>query len=465
MHPGDLGARPPALPLEVGSGRTRVALRRLAWLPGTLLAGALLAGVAGAAPAAAWPDWKGTEPKNVSESPTDMAWQPDVAASKSSGRVIVAWSDQRQGETGPRSIYAILSDDNGDTWSAPQAISESVETSEFPDAVIVEDQVFVAWAEGWEITGVYAIYEAELGVGAVHPVPCTITSKATTRPRLTADTDKGKLHVVFNAGEAAGTPDIFYASRPLTATSWPTATRIYTHTGSLGSWYPALAVGPGGETLHVVWQEQYGTKARAVTYMSGTVDGGGVTWSPPLTLSAGITRSIFPDIAADSDGNLHVVWDEQVGEALTADEQYVRYTHYDAASGSWSLPRRIHAEPLEVNSLRPTVLVPSLALWEKDSSVTVCAVWPAYEKDSPVPAEEVLLGCSPDGGDTWEPLQNVSRSPLGDEVSIAPALAFDALGQLHCAWQEQEGATLENLQIYYAYTANKVFLPLVMRNS
>jgi hypothetical protein len=342
--------------------------------------------------------------------------------------------------------------------------------SEFPSAAFADDQAFVAWIEKWEhvvVPGVYtetirSLYEAESGVGLARRIPCpVITSTQFTRPRLAANVDEGKLHVVFNAGQSSS--DIFHAARALTATTWPTATQVHTHTlGSLGSYYPALAVGPGGETVHVTWEERHSPAVRAVMYMSGTVGGGDVDWSSPITLSKGITISIYPVIAADSGGNLHVAWGEEV-KVDTETHKHVRYTRYNAPGHSWSDPQRINLEFMKINQLKPTDLIPSLALWEEDG-VTVCVAWHAFQEG--MQAEEIVLSCSEDGGQSWETPQNVSRSPLETELSISPAIAFDDLGMLHAAWQEHvSDDVVFDYEIYYAHTMpSSVCLPLVMKD-
>ncbi len=445
----------------------------LAWL-GALLAMGLVAGVSVAAcgetlassvepfsQTASDPDWDGTEPENISASEPDLARQPDIAAG-SSGRMAIVWSDQRSAET-QRNIYAVLSDDNGRTWPAtPQAIAGTEDDSLLPDALVVGDRVFVTWVDGDPPIAIYEAERAETGTWEVHRMPSPVPLSA-TRPRLATGADK--LHVVFNAG-GGNQPDILYAARPLTAAAWPTATIVYTHTGT-GSWYPTLAVGPGEDSLHMVWEERSALDARAIMYMSGTVDGADVGWTLPLTLSTGITLSVWPDIVADSSGNLHVVWGEQVGTgAVERREQYVRYARYDAATSSWSVKEEpIDLDPVKVNQLRPTDIAPRLALLERDGRVTVCVAWHGFRVGEQVePAEEVLLSCSRDGGRYWPPPQNVSRSPGQDEISIAPFVAFDALGRLHTVWEERVGASVVyNYEIYHAYACSRVFLPLVMR--
>ena len=452
---GVLAVAPAVAPPSGANNRARAARWWLSW-PVALLVAGLIAGVVFAATD---PDWDGTEPRNISASEPDLAWQPAIASSPS-GRMVVVWSDQRsESEEAQRNIYAVLSDDDGGTWSTvPEAISDTAAGSLLPDALVVGDQAFVAWVDDDPPTGMYEAARTEAGTWETHHIPSPV-QLSNTRPRLAAGADR--LHVVFNAGKII--PDILYAARPLTATVWPTATVIYTAT--LGSWYPVLAVGPDGETLHVVWEERASSSQRVIMYMRGTASGTGVDWASPITLSTGITLSLWPTIAADASGNLHVVWGEQVEtEAVT--EQYVRYRRYDVASASWSEPpvfRRIDDDPVIVNELRPTSVSPSLALVERDDQATVCVSWHGFREGAL--AEEVLLSCSPDGGQSWEAPRNVSRSPGAEAISIVPSIAFDARGRLHSVWEEHVGDSIVyNYEVYYARAIVKVFLPLILRS-
>jgi hypothetical protein len=441
------------------SRRTRPAHRWLAWLV-VLLATALLGGVP---VAAADPGWGGTEPENISHSPLNWAWQPVIAAGPP-GWMVVAWSDQWS-EGGSRNIYTASSDDNGRTWSAPTAVTETGDASFLPDALIVGDQVFVAWCDqSTTYPHTTTTYEAEVVTRAIRRIPGP-PSSTSTRPHLGAGA--GRLHVVFSAG-ASNKPDICHAMRPLTAAAWPTATVVHTHTHTgTGSWNPALALSPEGEAVHVVWEERASRSERAIMYMRGAIVGDDVDWTSPLTLSTGITLSVWPAIAADSGGNLHVVWGEQVGTGFLHERKHhARYRRYDAASGLWLPATRIDPEPVYVNERNPTDSTPSLTLLERGGQTIVCVVWHGFRKDEYVePAEEVLLSCSRDGGQSWADPQNVSRSPGAEAISILPSVTFDGSGQLHSVWQERAGeSAIFDYQIYHAHGLSLVFLPLVMRS-
>jgi len=430
------------------SRRTWSALRWPMCLLAPMLA-ALAAGVVFAS--TSYPDFIGTTPENVSHSAQDRAWQPDIAAD-SSGRIVVVWSDVR---TDGRDIY--FTDKDGGEWSTPQAVSETAATSRSPDVLSVGDQNFVTWVEPPTAT-----YETEIGTGETRLISSPV-ALVDAPPRLAASTDR--LHSVFSAGPA-NTPDIYHASRPLIG-SWTAAERVYTSTASRGSWWPALAADPDSGTLHAVWENNKSVSMKTIMYISGTVSGADVGWSPAITLSTGITESIYPDIAVDSAGNVHVVWGE-IGEQGYY-EQYVRYTRYDAASGSWIMPAvRIDPNPVRVNEESPTNVAPKLAVWG-DEEVEVCVVWYGFQSGDPS-AEEVLVRCSSNGGDDWSSAatENVSRSTShsGWEVSMRPSVAFDASGKLHVVWQERAGDIItEDYEIYYSARIYQVFLPLVTRGS
>lgn len=433
--------------------------RWLVWLV-PLFATMLAVGVA---VAAADPYWSGTTPMDISHSSLYRSWQPAIAAG-SSGLIVVAWSDQQPGG-GPQDrdiYYTKFPYDNGYSWSLPVAIAETADMSRLPDVLIVGDRVFVTWCDQVESTAPYTatIREAEIGSGVVRRVPAPFSSVPT---RSSVAAGAGMLHVVFAGGTETKVPDVYHAMRPLTATVWPTATVAYTHTALYGSWDPMLAVGPDGKTLHVVWEERASSTQRTIMYMHGVVNDNDVNWTPPALLSPGITLSVWPVIAADSGGNLHVVWGEQVGTGQER-RHYMWYRRY-AAGGSWSAATRIDPEPVRVNERNPTDSTPSLTLMDRGNQVTVCIAWHGFREGQL--AEEVLLSCSRDGGQSWPPPQNMSRSGGAEELSIRPSITFDVWGQLHGVWQEHRESMgndlVDDYQVYYSHALSKVFLPFVGR--
>jgi hypothetical protein len=414
----------------------------------------LVGGLATVALAADEVDWPGTTPEDLSQSPLNRAWQPSIAAGDT-GTVVVAWSDERTENV--RDIYAVDSSDNGRTWSDVHWIAASGDNLLLPGTAVVGDRCFISWSKQ---TGyIFNVYERELGTGVTRQVPGSL-GHWSPWPRLEQDGDK--LHIVFHGGGYA--PDILYATRFLTSSQWLTATTLYTHTGAIGSFYPALAIEPGGDTLHVVWEERARNLERSILYMEGDASGPTVSWSPPVTLSTGITLSVWPSVVADSGGEVYVVWGEQVntGDVEDREHYYVRFIHRESG-GTWSQPERIDSEPVEVNQSVPTAVTLSMALLEDDGHVRVCVAWHGFREGDV--AEEVLLSCSTDQGQTWSACSNMSRTSGAEATSIWPAIAFDGAGELHGVWQERAGTFIKSdYQIYHTrHLDHRTYLPLVLR--
>jgi hypothetical protein len=454
MRRDDLNSRSQVLPLGT-NGRALRTYWHLVWF----VALALIGTAAGVFAAADDPDWAGTEPGPISDSQPSRAWQSAIATGPPQ-RIVVAWSDQ-ESMGAPRNVYVRRSDDNARTWSAPEVVSETVHQSALPDACVTGSQAFVAWVDQLTIGGQnVAIYEAEIGVGDTREIPSPIPLSS-TRPRLAAGPDR--LAVVFNAGV-----QVLYASRPLAATTWPAATRIYTSTTALSVWFPVLAIGPGGDTLHVVWQEEDFYDESVIMYMRGAMNDSTVQWEPARKLSATKTSELFyPTIVADSTGNLHVAWGEASGTGgLAQRDQYVRYMRYDVGSSEWISPAiRIDLDPVRVNQYNPTYTAPSLALFEKSGKTEVCVAWHGFRAGGV--GENVLLSCASDQGQSWSLPENMSRSADVEAMSLAPAIAFDVAGQLHGVWQEHNAdvgdSVIYDYQVYHCRALYRMFMPFAGR--
>jgi hypothetical protein len=433
--------------------RARSLLRGAAGI-GVLLTVALATSIVIADVSTSDPDWTGSPSTDISHSSLDRAWHPDIAAA-SSGEVAIVWSDETSANG--RDIY--YTSGFGGAWSPPQVISDTAYSSLFPYVLAVGDRHFVAWVD--DLSPGKQILETEIGSATTRVVPSPVAPEY-LQPCLAASTDR--LHVVFS-GSDRGVPDLYHASRPLLGATWPEAERIYASTATYGSVDPALAVGPDGSTLHLVWENKE-SDLRSIMYMSGTVGGAGVNWSSSITLSTGITKSLRPDIAVSSNGDIHVAWGE-VGAAGFRYEQYVRYVRYDASSGSWDFPAvRIDPVLVQVHQDSPTYISPAIDVWDEDGIMDVCVVWHGFRAGDPG-AEDVLVRCSSDGGKTWTAAtHNVSRSTSesGWEVSVRPLIAFDITGTLHAVWQERAGSNVtEDYEVYHSASWRRVFVPLVVR--
>jgi hypothetical protein len=271
---------------------------------------------------------------------------------------------------------------------------------------------------------------------------------------LAAEPD-GTLHLGLQGGVAIQ-PDVLYTRRDVGAGSWPATSVVFNHTAS-GSFNPAIAVSSDGQFVHLVWQEVGQVDESMIYYRRGQRNGDTINWATPVSLSAGIARSVRPAIAVGTGQTVHVAWGEQTSGY---DMQYVRYTRSTDGGLNWSTSARIDRTPVAANAIAPTDVAPSLAV---GPDAEICAGWHGFRLDATVEAEEIYVACSTDGGSHWMEPINVSRSPLA--VSIRPVLGMANNGVLHVAWQELVGQSAKSdYQVYYSRSMPySAMLPLVRR--
>jgi hypothetical protein len=409
--------------------------------------------------ASSWPHWGGTPPVNVSGSSEDETWQPVIAASGGMTLVVV-WSDEKE-TGGGRDVFYSRSEDLGHSWHE-RAVVSTTGFSLLPDVAVVDDRWFVTWLETEEEGGDGLVNERELFSETVREIPSELKSRA-SRPGLAADEDR--LHVVFSAGDPPSS--LMYASRYLTETAWPTATEIYSGGEGTVVQYPSAVADPGGQSVHVVFDEKKHSEARAVKYLRYS-DGGTVTH----TLAQASLEEIgcvHPIVDVDSGGNLYAAYGIEVSVGLDQAEHFVGFTRYDVGTASWTTPITISDQAVGVNEKLPQELPPSIAVRETPEGTVVCVAWHGFRAGGTDLDEEVLLSCSSDGGESWQSMpQNVSRS-TGEgsfpDISIYPGIAFDAEGKLNVVWQERVGASGETsyYAVYHSFTAEQLYLPLLIR--
>jgi len=127
------------------------------------------------------------------------------------------------------------------------------------------------------------------------------------------------LHLVWQ-DDTAGNADIYYENSSDWGTSWLSAKRLTWTSGN--SWYPGMAVDPSG-SIHVVWMDS--TSGDSEIYYRKSADWG-ANWETTQRITWTTGWSGWPEIAADSLGNLHVVWrDSQSGNLEIYYRKYVNF--------------------------------------------------------------------------------------------------------------------------------------------
>ena len=228
-----------------------------------------------------------------------------------------------------------------------------------------------------------------------------------------AATPDGRLHVVWATG--GKNSRLYYASAPACcaedARSW--SKPVLLDMRILDA--PAVLADPLGR-LHVAYASQ---ETNDIIY-TRSIDGGS-TWSSPIQMPSGVVQedeySIYPRLAADDSGRVHLVWTN-----LPWPGRSIMYARSHDGGLTWESPHMIDSFNQNYRSESYGPIYVDVEAWGENQ---VHIIW-----DGPPTVERNHIW-SADGGRTWS-----SRSLLFPEITLAGRsgwndMAFDSAGILH----------------------------------
>ena len=328
----------------------------------------------------------------------------------------------------------------------------------FPTIAATADKVVVAWCH----EGVKFICNDGQGWGGVHELDVGTTyTKAT---RMAADS-QGRIHLVVTHG---GGVDIEYAvlsaepgcaqstwsvpeglAEPALGGRYPNIavdvdddphviwhdeayTNVYYRKGSGGGWPDPVQqvtttewdsrfadVSVSGTTPHVIYEQDDSSHSNCHPSYT-TSDGSG--WTDPLDLVD--SYHSWPQIAAEADGDLHVLYTKRHGDCE------VKYRHLDG--GVWGGEHTISTAPTEWSWSSLTL----------DGVGGMHAVWHQVVGDF----AQVFYAVGDTDAGTWDAPRQVSVDT--EMHNWQAAIALDPEGIAHIAWMHVQPATEEG-QIRY----------------
>ena len=388
-------------------------------------------------------------PFDLSQSVDETSIGPDLAMAQN-GDLHVIWMEPG-GVT--FTVYHAGSDDQGSNWvySVPLTPADNHRY----EAAVDVDQLGVVHAVWREQPGDHQLWYGQLLRGSWKETMITQTEMITRyvqSPGVVVTADF--LHAVWSETNfgLGSQLDVFY-SRSESGGEWsPATTTVETKATSLGSRVAADTAG----NLHLVWQESPMGKPYQIYYISGTVETGEsaeTVWSMPITVSAGLTQTATtPDIAVGSDNTVHVVFGVNVeNEPDVQDLYYASFPVTDAEVVSATL---IPGTRVKVSGLLPNYASPALAVLGTDE---VHVAWNGMIGDDY--ADRIYYVVSKDGGASWS--DPVPVSPRDTEPHGFPSLAVDGVF-VHVVWQEKVSDTDEDI-LYTRRFPISLSLPLTLK--
>ncbi|MGC8959182.1 MAG: hypothetical protein ACP5OO_05270, partial [Chloroflexia bacterium] len=273
--------------------------------------------------------------------------------------------------------------------------------------------VHLVWAGGGGPP--YDIYYAYKPVGGSWSTPVNISNMAgnTVYPTIALDS-QGTIWVAWQTSLSETDTAIYARAKPASG-DWGT---IYLVSPSnKNDQNPSLAIGKG-DVPHLVWRNDDYSPNWEILYSK--FEGG--SWTSPLNLSSNSTDSYFPRIAADSAGNVFVVWEDNI------DGGEVFQTVFRRWDGSQWLPyKRVSYSP--VKALWPALHADGCNLY---------AVWTDFRDGQ----TETYFSHSTDCGSTWLGDENVSRN---SSASYYPDVVAQPGGYSHIVWEDMAPGQLDIL--------------------
>ncbi|HEV2489900.1 MAG TPA: PKD domain-containing protein [Candidatus Acidoferrales bacterium] len=358
-------------------------------------------------------------PKNVSNN-SDFSFTPQIAVD-GNGNMFMAWEDDTSNNS---NILFSRSTDGGATFSAAMNLSQTSGFSFNPRiAVDGKGGVNVVWEDSTPGNTVIMFSRStDGGVTFSTAVNVSNSTASAGSPEVAADAN-GNLFVVWE-NDSQNLGILFSRSTDGGATF---SAPIFLSTNTAGSVTPQIAADLNGN-LSVVWEDDF-NGASDISF-SESVDHG-TTFSTPKSLSLNIGNSVGPQIALDLSGNIDVVWTNNSPGHFDA-----FFTRSADKGATFSIPQNLSNGTGDANT--PQVAV--------DAGGNINAVW--SDNVPPDTNPDIYYARSSDGGATFSGAQNVSNNT---GFSANPWLTVDAGANINVGWEDN---TPGNQDIFFARSIN-----------
>jgi hypothetical protein len=261
----------------------------------------------------------------------------------SAGRLHFVWAEETDSPT--HTLYYSYSN-----ASAIQPILQYGDAM-VPAVAVSNDRVHVVWSQG-SADIIYINKTIGPGDWSSSPTTTVRTSPNPVANPTIAVSSNGRVHVAWNEGGGIEA-EILYKN----SDNWSGSPITVSHNvTTLGSYGPALTVS-GNDNVYAVWCEW---QERATQYVRfGQSADGGSTWGNSQRISGGTLAAntsapsyLRPDVAVDSSGRLHVVFNGSTGGISGYEDIF-----YVSSSNGTSWSSRQDISEANYNATTPAIAV------------------------------------------------------------------------------------------------------------
>src|SRR6266850_947014 len=207
---------------------------------------------------------------------------------------------------------------------------------------------------------------------------------------------------------------------------------------------PQIAVDTAGN-ISVVWEADDPFNLGNINlgiFFSSSIDKG-VTFLAPQMISTNPSGSVDPQIAVDKNGNINVVWEDDI-----AGRSDISFSRLAVNGANFSLPKNL-SNPL--GNFISDAHSPRIAV---DLGGNISAVWAGTD---PIDFNtDIFFSRSTDGGATFLPTPTPMNLSNSQGCSFNPVMAVDASGNINIVWEDTPDCRFITSSVFFSRSSNGV---------
>jgi hypothetical protein len=246
----------------------------------------------------------------------------------------------------------------------------------------------------------------------------------------------GDIYIVWQDNRrtlASGDYDIYFSKSTDGGATFNTNVRVdSTGSSDYDQKYPKIAIG-SGNNIYVVWQDSRNGDWD-IYFTRSTNAGSSFNTNIRIDHTSLGPDQVFPEIGADSSGNVYVIWEDDRNGATNPDIYMSKSTDSGASFGSSDI--RVDNTGTDTSKqTRPVI--------DLDNTGALHIAWGDTRNDN----SDIYYTSSTDGGATFENDRRVDDTGTETSIQEDPAIAVTSMSNVCLGWKDKRDS---NFNIYFS---------------